>query len=405
MEFAQTNISSEILKILTELGYKTATPIQEKSLKYILNGHDLIGISKTGSGKTLAYSIPILEYILKKNKSNKALILVPTRELAQQINFTLKKLGKSIGLRTALLIGGEDLKQQVFALRGHPHVLIGTPGRVVDHILNTKKFTLKKIKFLVIDEADKLLDLDFSDEMQKILEATNPKRQVLLYSATITNKVKDLAKTWLKHPKEINVSGAYDTVESLRQRYLFVPIDDKPYVLFALCNKISSRILVFTSSCFMALVIGEMLKKLGMKANSLYGKLTQNKRQKRLDSFKNNELRILVATDVAARGLDIINVGVVINYDVPVSPKIYVQRVGRTARAGKSGISVTLVSQYEIEIFQKIEFFVKLKMEEMEDNLEIPDLNVKEAYNEGFTKAKEEQKARKMKDKKRVVKN
>ncbi|KAG0438876.1 putative ATP-dependent RNA helicase T26G10.1 [Dictyocoela muelleri] len=403
MDFNDLNLNQEIKTILSNENYKTATKIQEISIKYILNGHDLIGISKTGTGKTLAYTIPILQYILTKNKSNRVLILAPTRELAQQINFIFKKLGKSLGLRTAILIGGEDLKSQAFSLRNHPHVIIGTPGRVVDHILNTKKFNLKKIKFLVIDEADKLLDLDFADEMQKILESTNEKRQILLYSATITEKVRKLANLWLRHPKEINISNAYDTVESLSQKYLFIPLNDKPYILYRLCNEISSRILIFTSSCFMALTLGEMLKGLGLKANCLYGKLSQNKRQKRLDSFKNNELRILVATDVAARGLDIIDVAAVINYDVPQSAKMYVQRVGRTARAGKEGISITMVSQYEIEIFQKIEYFIKLKMDEMVLDEKSVDDEVIKFYNEGFLKAKEEQKERKKKEKQKKL--
>jgi ATP-dependent RNA helicase DDX47/RRP3 len=276
----------------------------------------------------------------------------------------VEALGSGIGVRAAVLVGGIDMMAQAIALGKRPHIIVGTPGRVVDHLSNTKGFSLKGLKHLVLDEADKLLDMDFEQEIDQILKVVPRDRRTQLFSATMTNKVQKLQRACLVKPVKVEVASKYSTVDTLRQQYLFVPAKYKDCYLTFVLNELSgSTSMIFTRTCDNTRRIALMLRNLGFGGVPIHGQMSQPKRLGALNKFKSGERNILVATDVASRGLDIPSVDVVINYDVPQNSKDYVHRVGRTARAGRSGRSVTIVTQYDVEQFQKIEHLTEVKME------------------------------------------
>lgn len=324
-----------------------------------------MGLAQTGSGKTAAFALPILQALLDSGNVLFALVVTPTRELAVQIAEQFEALGSGIGVRCAVLVGGVDLMSQSIALGKRPHILTGTPGRIVDHLTNTKGFNLHSLKYLVLDEADKLLDMDFEEELDQILRAVPKDRHTQLFSATMTAKVNKLKRACLKNPVKIEVSSKYSTVDTLRQQYMFIPAKHKECYLTHLLNALSNlTIIVFLRTCESARRIGMMLSHLGFGVVPIHGQMTQSKRISSLNKFKSGEKLILVATDVASRGLDIPSVDVVVNYDIPQNTKDYIHRVGRTARAGKTGRAITFVTQYDIESFQKIELMIDRKMEE-----------------------------------------
>lgn len=330
-------------------------------------GKDVIGLAQTGSGKTGAFALPILQNLMDKPHELFALVLSPTRELAIQIAEQFEALGSGIGVKTAVLVGGIDMMAQAIALGKRPHIIVGTPGRVVDHLSNTKGFSLKSLKHLVLDEADKLLDMDFEQEIDQILKVIPRDRRTQLFSATMTNKVQKLQRACLVKPVKVEVASKYSTVDTLRQQYLFIPAKFKECYLAYVLNELScSTAIIFARTCESTRKIALMLRNLGFGGVPIHGQMSQPKRLGAMNKFKSGERNILIATDVAARGLDIASVDVVINYDVPQSSKDYVHRVGRTARAGRSGRSVTFVTQYDIEMFQKIEHLTGQKMEQFQ---------------------------------------
>ncbi|OMJ71642.1 hypothetical protein SteCoe_30080 [Stentor coeruleus] len=365
LSFKDLGVCSELCVACEKLGFIKPTSIQCKSIPHSLNKKDLIALAVTGSGKTAAFVIPILQHLLITPTSLYALIMTPTRELAIQISEQCEALGAFIGLKTAVLVGGLDLMQQAIALSKKPHIVIGTPGRVADHLQNTKGFNLNSICFLVLDEADKLLNMDFGKEIDLIVSACPQERTTFLFSATMTNKVQKLQRACLKRDAiKIHVSTKYQTVDSLIQEFLFVPAAHKDtYVYSILQLFIGNMVIIFTETSVNASRLTLVLNKLGMKAVALYGKLSQDKRLESLNKFKGKGRNILVATEVASRGLDIPSVDIVINYDVPVQSKNYIHRVGRTARAGKSGRAITLVTQYDVVLFQKVESLLGTKLE------------------------------------------
>ncbi|KAJ3204815.1 ribosomal RNA processing protein [Dinochytrium kinnereticum] len=344
--FRSLGLDPKICDACEKLGYKHPSDIQSKAIPYALQGRDIIGLAQTGSGKTAAFALPIIQALWDNPQPLFACIMAPTRELAMQISEQFEALGSTIGVRCAVIVGGLDMMPQAIALAKKPHVIVCTPGRLVDHLENTKGFNLKALKYLVLDEADRLLDLDFGAEIEKVLKVIPRERNTFLFSATMTSKVEKLQRASLSDPVKVEVATKYSTVKTLLQYYLFFPFKHKECYLTFLLNELAGQTaIVFTLTCNSARKLSLMLRNLGFQAVCLHGQMTQAKRLGALNKFKGGERNILIATDVASRGLDIVGVDVVVNYDVPQSSKDYIHRVGRTARAGKSGKSVTLVTQ------------------------------------------------------------
>ena len=347
-----------------KIGFKNPTAIQEQSIPSALQGRDIIGLAQTGSGKTAAFALPILHRLMADPQPYYAVVLAPTRELAIQIAEQFEGLGSIIGVKCAVVVGGVDMMAQSITLSRKPHIIVATPGRLVDHLENTKGFSLSKLKYLVLDEADRLLDLDFGTEIDKLLKVIPRERNTFLFSATMTTKVAKLQRASLTDPVKVEVSSKYATVSTLIQNYLFVPAKLKDTYLTFLLNDLSgATAIVFVSTCANSQRLALMLRNLGFPAIPIHGQLTQAHRLGALNKFKTGDRNILIATDVASRGLDIPAVDVVINFDVPSHSKDYIHRVGRTARAGRSGKSVTLVSQYDIEMYQRIEELIGKRLE------------------------------------------
>jgi len=363
--FKSLGVPESICITLNALGWKEPTPIQTESLPYSLKGRDIIGLAQTGSGKTGAFALPIIASIMKEPKSFYACVLSPTRELAIQIGEQFDALGSNIGLSTAVIVGGMDIPAQTILLAKKPHIIIGTPGRILYHLQNTRGFNFKNLKFFVLDEADRLLSLDFEESINTILKVIPKERSTYLYSATMTQQVEKLERASLSDPVRIEVDSKYATVDTLVQNYLFIPEKFKDCYLAYLLNEFAGNsTIIFTVQCITCQKVALMLRNLGFPAIPINGKMTQPMRLAALNKFKSKDRSILVATDVASRGLDIPNVDIVFNYDIPSSPKDYIHRVGRTARAGKAGRALSLVSQYDVEFYQKIEDHIKLKLDE-----------------------------------------
>ncbi|CAH1795717.1 unnamed protein product [Owenia fusiformis] len=345
------------------LKWKTPSKIQKEAIPVSLEGKDIIGLAETGSGKTGAFAIPILQALLANPQRLFALVMTPTRELAFQISEQFEALGSTIGIKCAVIVGGIDMMSQSLLLAKKPHVVIATPGRLVDHLENTKGFNLRSLKYLVMDEADRILNMDFEAELDKILKVLPRERNTYLYSATMTKKVQKLQRASLKDPVKVEVSSKYQTVDKLQQSYLFIPVKFKDCYLVYILNELAGNsFMVFCSTCANTQRVALMLRNLGFTAIPLHGQMSQSKRLGSLNKFKAKNRSILIATDVASRGLDIPHVDVVINLDIPTHSKDYIHRVGRTARAGRSGKAITVVSQYDVELFQRIEHLIGKKL-------------------------------------------
>ncbi|PTB67708.1 DEAD-domain-containing protein [Trichoderma citrinoviride] len=355
--FKELGIVDSLCEACESLNYKRPTAIQAKAIPVALQGRDVIGLAETGSGKTAAFALPILQALLEKPQPLFGLVLAPTRELAAQIGQSFEALGALISLRCAVIVGGLDMVPQAIALGKKPHIIVATPGRLVDHLEKTKGFSLRSLKYLVMDEADRLLDMDFGPSIDKILKFIPRERRTYLFSATLSSKVESLQRASLRDPVRVSVSSSkYQTVSTLLQHYILVPHKRKDTYLIYLVNEFAGKsIIIFTRTVFETQRIAILLRTLGFGAIPLHGQLSQSSRLGALNKFKGGSREILVATDVAARGLDIPAVDVVLNLDLPQDSKTYIHRVGRTARAGKSGIAINIVTQYDVEIYQRIE--------------------------------------------------
>ena len=363
--FESLGVCPELCQITKQIGWLAPTKIQQESILPALEGRDLIALAETGSGKTGAFSIPVLQRLLDKPQRLFALVLAPTRELCVQISETFEALGASISLQTCVLVGGLDMVTQALSLSKKPHVIIATPGRLVDHLQNTKGFHLKSIKFLIMDEADRLLSMDFEEALDSIVQASNPDRQTFLFSATMTSKVSKLQRAALRNPIKVEVNTKFDTASTLVQNYMLIPFKFKQTYLVGLLSHFKHYTgILFVDTCLNAQKLTIILRHLGFSAVCLHGQMTQVQRLGALNQFKSGNRKFLVATDVASRGLDIPAVDLVVNYDLPKNQKDYIHRVGRTARAGKSGRAVTFVTQYDVEGFQKIEQVLGKKLDE-----------------------------------------
>uniref|UniRef100_A0A182Q3X7 RNA helicase n=1 Tax=Anopheles farauti TaxID=69004 RepID=A0A182Q3X7_9DIPT len=347
------------------LKWKAPSKIQREAIPLALQGKDIIGLAETGSGKTGAFALPILHSLLDNPQRYFAVVLTPTRELAFQISEQFEALGATIGVKCCVIVGGMDLVTQAIQLARKPHIIIATPGRLVDHLENTKGFNLKAIKYLVMDEADRILNMDFEEEVNKILKLLPRDRRTYLFSATMTKKVKKLERASLRDPVKVEVSNKYQTVEKLLQYYLFIPARFKNVYLVHVLNELAGNsFMIFCSTCNGTVRTALMLRALGLPAVPLHGQMSQNKRLAALNKFKTQSRSILISTDVASRGLDIPHVDVVLNLDIPMHSKDYIHRVGRTARAGRAGQSITFVTQYDVELYQRIEHLIGKKLPE-----------------------------------------
>jgi len=363
--FGDLGLSDVVVEACNAVGWKKPSRIQEEAIPIAVQGRDVIGLAETGSGKTGAFALPIIHQLLENPQRLFALILTPTRELAFQISEQFEALGSSIKLQCGVIVGGVDMVTQGIMLAKKPHVLVATPGRLVDHLENTKGFNLRYLKYLVMDEADRILNMDFEVEMTKILRVLPKERNTMLFSATMTSKVAKLQRASLQDPVRVEVSTKFHTVDKLKAYYMFFPMKNKEMYLVHLLNEMAGNsFIIFASTCQATVKLSLMLRCLGFTAIPLNGQMSQNKRLASLTKFKAKDRKILIATDVASRGLDVPHIDVVLNYDIPTHSKDYIHRVGRTARAGRAGVAITFISQYDIELYQRIEHLLGKKLPE-----------------------------------------
>ena len=361
--FKGLGVLDTLCEAIESLGWLKPTGIQSASIPEALKGRDIVGLAETGSGKTGAFAIPVLQALLQNPQRLFCVVLAPTRELAFQINEVFEALGASISLHSVCIVGGIDMITQSIALAKKPHVIVATPGRLVDHLQNTKGFSLRSLKFLIMDEADRMLSLDFEEHINTILSLIPRERRTFLFSATMTSKVAKLQKASLVDPVKVEVSTKFQTPKQLIQQYLFIPAKWKDCYLAYLLDEFKGQsTIIFVGTCNNALRITLLLRNLGFQAVCLHGQLSQPKRLGALNKFKAGVRNILVATDVASRGLDIPDVDLVLNVDIPNNGKDYIHRVGRTARAGKAGRSVAFVTQYDVEAYQRLEALLQQKL-------------------------------------------
>jgi ATP-independent RNA helicase DbpA len=367
----------ELVAVMKELNFQTFTAVQSECIPILLKGEDLVGQSKTGSGKTLAFTVPILQKINLETRDIQALILCPTRELCAQVAREIRKLGRKFsGLQVLILAGGEPSRPQTEALYKGAHIIVGTPGRVLDH-LNRGRLDLHRINTLVLDEADRMLDMGFQEDMEIIIDAVPTSRQTVFFSATFPASIKDLSRRYQKNPKEIVIESSPDSAPDIEQWVIETSAEQKASNLLNLLKQESSGpAIVFCNLKVTVAELAESLSKVGFSATGLHGDLEQDDRNKVLAKFRNGSIRILVATDVAARGLDIEDLPLVVNYDLPYELDSYVHRIGRTGRAGKKGKAVSFMAYGEELKLNHIERAVGLKFSKMDVRLgksEVPE--------------------------------
>ena len=355
MNFNDFNINENILDAISDLGFKNPTPIQKLTIPEILKGRDIIGQAQTGSGKTIAFSIPILEKIFIPDKSPQAIILCPTRELCMQVADEINKLSSKMKkIKVLPVYGGQPIGKQSRVLKKGVHIVVGTPGRVIDHI-QKGNLELIGVESVVLDESDEMLDMGFRGDIEYILSNTPNQRQTLLFSATIPSEIRKLAEKYQKNPKFIKVSDKKENIPNIMQYYFKCDIKDKFDGMMRLIDVYNvKRALIFCNTKKSVDFVKKHMKKQDYSVDSIQGDMSQKFRDKVMNKFKNGNIRILVATDVASRGLDIDDVDVVINYDVPQNHDDYIHRIGRTARAGKKGLAFSLVSKDEVLRFNNI---------------------------------------------------
>ncbi len=360
--FQELNLDPKVLQAITDMGFEEATPIQAKAIPIAVTGRDLIGQAQTGTGKTAAFSIPLIQRIDVKEEKIVALIMTPTRELAIQVAEELGKLSRFKGIRSLPIYGGQDIVRQIRALKKKPQVIIGTPGRLLDHI-NRKTIKLDDVRTVILDEADEMLDMGFMDDIQSILSKVPEDRHTMLFSATMPPNIQKLASQFLKNPEHVAVESKQVSAPLIEQAYIEVHERQKFEALSRLLDMESPELaIVFGRTKRRVDELAEALQKRGYSADGLHGDLSQNQRDAVMRKFRDSSIDVLVATDVAARGLDVSGVTHVINFDLPQDPESYVHRIGRTGRAGKEGQAWTFVTPREVDHLHFIEKVTRHKI-------------------------------------------
>ncbi|HZY16050.1 MAG TPA: DEAD/DEAH box helicase [Ramlibacter sp.] len=369
--FSNLSLAEPLFRAVAEMGYESMTPIQAQAIPVVLAGRDVMGAAQTGTGKTAAFALPLLQRLLKHENTStsparhpvRALVLLPTRELADQVAQQVKLYAQYTNLRSTVVFGGMDMKPQTAELKRGVEVLVATPGRLLDHI-EAKNAVLNHVEYVVLDEADRMLDIGFLPDLQRILSYLPKQRTTLLFSATFSPEIKRLASSYLQEPVTIEVSRPNSTASTVEQHFYSVSDDDKRRAVKQVVRQRGiSQAFVFVNSKLGCARLARSLEREGLKTTALHGDKSQDERLKALEAFKSGEVDLLVATDVAARGLDIKDVPAVFNFDVPFNAEDYIHRVGRTGRAGSSGLAVTLVSPGDGRLMGELEKLLKRKIE------------------------------------------
>jgi superfamily II DNA/RNA helicase len=369
--FSNLSLAPQLARAVAEMGYETMTPIQEQAIPVVLEGKDVMGAAQTGTGKTAAFALPLLQRMMKHENAStsparhpvRALVLLPTRELAVQVAEQVELYAKYTNLRSTVVFGGMDMKPQTLALKAGVEVLVATPGRLLDHI-EAKNAVLNQVEYVVLDEADRMLDIGFLPDLQRILSYLPKQRITLLFSATFSPEIKRLASSYLQDPVTIEVARSNATASTVEQHFYSVSADDKRRALHQILKtRGMKQAFVFVNSKLGCARLARSLEKEGLKTTALHGDKSQDERLKALEAFKTGEVDLLVCTDVAARGLDIKDVPAVFNFDVPFNAEDYVHRIGRTGRAGASGLAVSFVASSDQRLVADIEKLIKTKIE------------------------------------------
>ena len=369
--FSNLSLAEPLARAVAEMGYENMTPIQAQAIPVVLTGKDVMGAAQTGTGKTAAFSLPLLQRLLKHENSSasparhpvRALVLLPTRELADQVAQQIALYAKHTKLRSTVVFGGMDMKPQTLELKKGVEVLVATPGRLLDHI-EAKNAVLNQVEYVVLDEADRMLDIGFLPDLQRILSYLPKQRTTLLFSATFSPEIKRLAGSYLQDPITIEVARPNETASTVEQRFYSANDDDKRRAIHqVLKTRGLKQAFIFVNSKLGCARLARSLEREGLKTAALHGDKSQDERLKALDAFKQGDVDLLVCTDVAARGLDIKDVPAVFNFDVPFNAEDYVHRIGRTGRAGATGLAVTLVSNSDTRLVADIEKLTKKKIE------------------------------------------
>ena len=368
--FKDLNLLPELLSALEKQKYTTPTPIQEKSIPDLLLGRDLIGIAQTGTGKTATFVLPILQRLPEKYpRQIRVLVLAPTRELAAQIGESFSVYGKFLKFKNAVIFGGVKQGRQVNAISKGVDILVATPGRLLD-LMNQRKLSLRDVEYFVLDEADRMLDMGFIHDIKKIITKLPSKKQTVFFSATMSPSIDKLAKSLLKNPVHVKVTPDVITVDKIKQHIFFVNQDSKNDLLLKLIKEEDvTTTLIFTRTKHKANKLSEFLNKNHIKSDAIHGNKSQGARTKAISDFKSGKVKVLVATDIAARGIDIDNISHVINFELPNEPESYVHRIGRTARAGAKGIAYSFCAADERDYLRSIEKLINKKIEVMDHAL------------------------------------
>lgn len=367
--FNGLGLAPKLLEILSDLKYTTPTPIQHQAIPHAVEGKDVVGVAQTGTGKTLAFGAPMLQRLAQTK--GRGLVLLPTRELALQVEETLIKIGKPLGLRTAVLIGGASMGPQLSAIRRDPHVIIATPGRLLDH-MEQKTLKLDRISILILDEADRMLDMGFWPQIKRIVAAVPTERQTMLFSATLSKEVMDLASKQMRLPINIEVAPQGTTAERVTQEFFIVRKEDKMRLLEKVLGDYKGSTIVFTRTKHGASRVMKSVKRMGHTAAEIHGNRSLNQRKDALLGFKNGNYRVLVATDIAARGIDVKGIELVINFDLPTVAADYVHRIGRTARAGAEGHAISFAMPDEKRDIRDIERLIRTNLSVSELPADLP---------------------------------
>ncbi|ABB13920.1 DEAD/DEAH box helicase [Carboxydothermus hydrogenoformans] len=377
-EFKKLGLITPLLKAVNDLGFEMPTPIQKEAIPLILEGHNLVGQAPTGTGKTAAYLLPVLQRI-QRGKKAQVLIVTPTRELALQVADEVAKLGKYLKVRALAVYGGQAIERQIRGLRQGVEVIVGTPGRILDHI-GRKTFPAAEIKIVILDEADEMLDMGFIDDIEAILNTLTNRQQTLLFSATLPAPIKTIIKKFLGGYKTVKLVGREKTVPAIRQVYYELPETEKIEGLVSILNsELPIQAIVFCRTKKRVDEVVEQLNFRGYAAKGLHGDMSQRERTQTIKSFKAGKTELLVATDVAARGLDIPDVSHVINFDIPQNPESYIHRIGRTGRAGREGKAITLINYRERKLLKAIEEAInkRLKREILPEPVDLEEARFK----------------------------